>query len=124
MANYNSMTCTQKTFHVSDIDAFKKAFEPLLSDIHISENADGTVWIGGYDVAMTVLDQEDNEVEIAEIIQKHIMPDDYAVIQSVGYEKLRFVDGYVVVISKEKILTETLQSMTDNLVEQIKEKKT
>ncbi|GAI50064.1 unnamed protein product, partial [marine sediment metagenome] len=46
---------------------------------------DGSIWIGGYNTSMVFFDQDDNEVEVAKIIQKYIKPDDYAVIRSVGY---------------------------------------
>ena len=119
MANYNSFMVTEKTFHVLDVEAFKKAFEPLRTNVDIHIEADGQVWIGGYDASMVVYDQDDNEIEIAEIIQEHIKPGDHAIIKSVGYEKLRYVTGMTCVISKEKILSETLSSMTDKLKEQL-----
>ena len=121
MANYYSFTVTEKTFQVSDIAAFRKAFDALYTDMQIYEEEDGKIWIGGYNASMNVLDPDENEVEIAETIQSHIKPDDYAVIKTVGYEKLRYVDGAVYVISKEKVLVETLQSMTNKLLEQIEE---
>jgi len=121
MANYYSFTVTEKTFQVSDIAAFRKAFESLYTDMEIHEGKDGKIWISGYNASMVVFDDDDNQIEIAEIIQSHIKPDDYAVIQTVGYEKLRYVDGAVYVISKEKVLVETLQSMTNKLLEQIEE---
>lgn len=120
MANYYCFTVTEKPFQVSEIAAFRKAFDLLYTDMQIYEE-EGKIWIGGYDASMNVLDLDENEVEIAETIQRHIKPGDYAVIQTVGYEKLRYVDGAVYVISKEKVLVETLQSMTAKLVEQIKE---
>lgn len=119
MANYNSFMVTEKTFHVSDIAAFRKAFESLHTNVTIHEEADGAVWIGGYDASMIVQDEDENEVEIAELVRKHIKADDYAVIQTVGYEKLRYVSGVVYVISKEKVLWGSLTSMTAKLVEQI-----
>jgi len=121
MANYYSFTVTEKTFQVSDITAFRKAFESLYTDMAIHERKDGEIWIDGYNASMVVFDDDDNQIELAEIIQSHIKPDDYAVIQTVGYEKLRYVDGAVYVISKEKVLVETLQSMTNKLLEQIEE---
>ena len=120
MANYYSFTVTEKTFQVSDIAAFRKAFDALYTDMQIYEE-DGKIWIGGYNASMNVLDPDENEVEIAETIQRHIKSGDYAVILTVGYEKLRYVDGAVYVISKEKVLVETLQSMTNKLLEQIEE---
>ena len=119
MANYYSFTVTQKTFHVSDIAAFRKDFEPLYTNMKIHEEDDGTIWIGGYDASITVFDQDDNEVDISELIQKHIKEGDYAVIQTVGYEKLRHVDGVVYVISKEKVLWESLHTVTEELIERI-----
>jgi len=119
MANYNSFMVTERTFQVSDIEAFRKAFEPLYTNIQIHEEANGDIWIGGYDASMSVLDEDDNEVDVAEIVQRHIKADDYAVIQTVGYEKLRYVSGAVYVIDKEKILFESLQSVTAKLVDQI-----
>ncbi len=67
---------------------------------------------------MFFYDQDDNEFDVAKIIQKHIKPDDYAVIQTIGYEKLRYVDGAVYVINKEKVLIETLDAITRTLAEQ------
>lgn len=119
MANYNTLMVTEKTFQVSDIAAFRKALESLYSDMQIQEAADGTIWIGGYDTSITVRDEEDNEVDVAEIVQKHIKADDYAVIQTVGYEKLRYVTGAVYVIDKEKVRFESLHSVTAKLVDQI-----
>ncbi len=119
MANYSCFTVTEKTFQVSDIAAFRKAFDALYTDMQIYEEEDGKIWIGGYNASMSVLDPDENEVEIAETIQRHIKPDDYAVILTVGYEKLRYVDGAVYVINKEKVLVETLLSMTNKLLEQI-----
>lgn len=121
MANYNSFMVTEKTFHVSDVEAFRKAFEPLLTNARIHEEKDGTIWIGGYGAGMVVYDQDDNEVEIAEIIRKHIKAGDHAVIKVVGHEKLRYVSGVTYVISKKKVLSEGLGSMTDKLIEQLEE---
>ena len=41
-----------------------------------------------------------------------------AVIKSVGYEKLRYVNGAVYVINKDKVLYETLDSVMRKLIEQ------
>ena len=126
MANYNSFLVTQKTFRVTDVAAFRKAIELLHTNIEIHEDGvrlgklGGTIWIGGYDADLRAWDQDNNEVDIAELIQEHIDPSDYAVIQSVGYEKLRYVDGVVYVISKEKIFFENLDTVTERLVEQVK----
>ncbi len=122
MANYNGFTVTEKTFQVLDVEAFKKAFEPLHTNMEIHIEADGQIWIGGYGASMNVLDENDEDVDIADIIQEHIKPGDYAVIQSVGHEKLRYVSGYTCVINKEKILNESLSSMTTKLKAQLEEK--
>ena len=116
MANYYSFLVTEKAFQVSDPVAFRESFEPLRTNIEIHEEADGSIWIGGYDASMVVFDEDDVEVEIAELIQKHIKEDDYAVIQTVGYEKLRYVTGAVYVINKERVRFESLQSMKEKLV--------
>lgn len=73
MANYYSFTVTEKAFHVVDAEAFK---EELSYPGMTEENEDGSLWIGGYDAPMLFFDQDDNEVDVAKIIQKHIKPDD------------------------------------------------
>ena len=123
MANYESFMVTSKTFHVDD----PKAFEDSLLELGVrKDNWDGgltftvesdrSYWLGGYDADLSVwVDGKDDFVSLVPIIQKHMRVDSICVVMHVGYEKLRYVTGYVAVVSKTRIRTTDLDQMARRL---------
>jgi len=111
MANFYSFMVTTHSFKVKDAEAFIKKLRELgvedLNDsycegISYSHEDDGSFWLGGYNADLTWYNEEANENEdLDPIIQEHLAPGEYASFQAVGYEKLRYVSGWAVVITEK-----------------------
>jgi hypothetical protein len=123
MANYEGFMVTEKTFHVDD----PKAFEDSLLGLGVRKDnwdggptftvgSDGSYWLGGYDADLQVwVDDKDDFVSLVPTIQKHMRVDSICVVMHVGYEKLRYVTGYVAVISKTRMRTANLDRLARGL---------
>ena len=63
---------------------------------------DGSYWIGGYDCDLEGWGNPDADdpADLVPTIQKHMRIDTIWVVEHVGYEKLRYVTGWVQVITK------------------------
>jgi len=128
MANYCSWLVTERTFWVKDPEAFKKELEAVgvknegYVGLSYEQEKDGTFWLGGYDAGLHYYDEEkDEDISIVPLIQKHMKEGEIAVFMVVGQEKLRSVDGSVVVITPKNHLFDSLNSMSVKMVEQIGE---
>ena len=129
MANYDSWMVTEKTFAVKDPEAFKRelrASEVSEADscgydgLCYEQEPDGRFWLGGYNASLSTWDSEkDAEIDIIPIIQKHIKDGEVAIFMSIGQEKLRFVDGFVTVVTNEKTEHGDLHSLAEMLVRKI-----
>jgi len=111
MANFESFMVTTHEFKVKDPEAFIKKLREIGAEdgdangcdgLSYFRNQDGTFWLGGYGADMTWYNEKANENEALDpIVQEHIAPGEYASFQVVGYEKLRHVSGWVVVITEK-----------------------
>lgn len=106
MANYNVVSRTNY-FEVKDRDAFieelnKLSFEDM--DVLETDNSPNKIALGGYsDVSVAYDEESDDWVEIYELVQKHIVEDDACIFVISGYEKLRYVTAYALVVTKNDI---------------------
>lgn len=109
MANYMG-TCRTNYFRVTDEEKYQELFSNLVSvdDIHdFTRVKDRVLYhgFGSYD-SITYYDEESDECDFdffLDELQK-ILPDDEAFIfMESGYEKLRYVTGYVVVCTSKEI---------------------
>lgn len=110
MANYNTWLVTAKRFKVKDPEGFIEDLEEAqvteakndFSGLHYKHEDDGKFWLGGYNADLVVYlgDSADSvtEVDVAEIVKEHIRKDQTAVFKVVGQEKLRAVNGSVIVV--------------------------
>ena len=109
MANYMAVTRTNY-FRVTDEERYKELFEMLTSEDDIedfTEERDGVVLHGfGCYGDVEYYNKETDEYEFDSWLEKvqEILPDDEAfIMESIGYEKLRYVVGWVVVVTRKEI---------------------
>ena len=110
MANYMAVTRTNY-FRVTDEDRYKELFEMLTSEDDIQDftkRTDDGVILHGFGCYGDVecYDEENDEYYFDEWLSKlqEIIPDDEAfILESSGYEKLRYVTGWVVVVTRKEI---------------------
>lgn len=126
MANYNSWLNSEHNFHVTDVEGFKKALEDAgvrdsakTHDYYglCYEESDGEFWLGGYDATLIVYGDDGEEIDVAEIIKRFIVPTDHALFWYIGEEKLA-VDGAVILITKEKIRRKSFDEVSDDMLNQ------
>lgn len=137
MANYYSFLVTQRTFRVKDLETFKTEIGRYTSDgnspacpwspgdlILFVEN-DDSIWLGGYDVDLSpYCEEEDDYVDVAEIIQRHLADSQVAVLYQVGYEKLRYVTGDVIVITPKQVLCRGLSDLEKQILTEYRVRRT
>ena len=122
MANFHGATITEHSFSVKDPEAFIKVLEavgiPNAEDAPDMERLcyeimpDGSFWIGGYTGSTIVWNEDtDEEVDILDIIQGHILPDEYADIRITGAEKLRYVVGIIYIVTSKEIYQKSLDDV-------------
>lgn len=110
MANYMAVTRTNY-FRVTDEDRYKELFEMLISEDDIQDftkRTEDEVILHGFGCYGDVecYDEENDEYYFDEWLSKlqEIIPDDEAfILESSGYEKLRYVTGWVVVVTRKEI---------------------
>lgn len=115
MANYISFT-RSNYFRVTDPEAFKKIINRVITaedSLELWERIEnGTTYYGfGAYSSICGLRHEaedadnDDEFEVEavyEALSKVVAPDDAIIITEIGYEKLRYLTAYAVVITREK----------------------
>lgn len=115
MANYISFT-RSNYFRVTDPEAFKKIINCIITDedsLELWERTEnGTTYYGfGAYSSICGLRHEaedadnDDEFEVEAVydaLSKVVAPDDAIIITEIGYEKLRYLMAYAVVITREK----------------------
>ena len=117
MANYMAVTRTNY-FRVTDEDRYKELFEMLISEDDIQDftkrTEDGVILHGfGCYGDVECYDEENDEYYFDEWLSKlqEIIPDDEAfILESSGYEKLRYVTGWVVVVTRKEIASTSCDS--------------
>lgn len=110
MANYMAVSRTNY-FRVTDEEKYKELFEMLTSEDTIEDftetGIDGTIYHGfGCYGDVEYYDEESDEYDFDGWLSKlqKILPDDEAfILESSGYEKLRYVAGWVVVVTRKEI---------------------
>ena len=123
MANYCGLG-RSNYFRVRDIAAFKDA---LPDDYRVVDGPDGVVTVlcenedGGWTAYEWGDDEsddadaaEDVEVDVIDLVATHLTPGEVAVFQSIGNEKLRYVNGVAVAINADgDRVTVTLDDIYD-----------
>ena len=117
MANYMAVTRTNY-FRVTDEDRYKELFEKLTSEDDIEDftkrTEDGVILHGfGCYGDVEYYDDDADEYDFDEWLSKlqEIIPDDEAfILESSGYEKLRYVTGWVVVVTRKEIASMSCDS--------------
>lgn len=120
MANYNSCSRTNY-FRVTDEAKYKKLFKKLTSDGEVEdlskEENNGVLYhafgaFGSVDYIIQSKDNDDYEYDFdffLKEIQK-ILPEKEAFIyMESGHEKLRYVVGFAIIVTKDKIETVNIQ---------------
>lgn len=116
MANYMG-TCRTNYFRVTDEEKYQELFSNLVAEDNIHDFTrvkDRVLYhgFGSYD-SITYYDEESDECDFdffLDELQK-ILPDDEAFIfMESGYEKLRYVTGYVVVCTSKEIKSMNMSS--------------
>ena len=117
MANYMAVTRTNY-FRVTDEDRYKELFEMLTGEDNIEDftkrTEDGVILHGfGCYGDVEYYDEENDEYDFDEWLSKlqEIIPNDEAfILESSGYEKLRYVTGWVVVVTRKEIASMSCDS--------------
>ena len=116
MANYISFT-RSNYFRVADPEAFKKIInrvstdEDSLEQWERTENGMTYYGFGAYSSICRLRHEaedvdDDDEFEanaVYEALSKVVAPDDATIITEIGYEKLRYLTAYAVVITQAEI---------------------
>ena len=112
MANYIAVSRTNY-FRVTDEEKYKELFEMLSSEDNIEDftekGTDGIIRHGfGTYGDIEYYDEEQDEYDFDEWLSRlqKILPDDEAfILESSGHEKLRYVTGWVVVVTSKTIVS-------------------
>jgi len=118
MANYVSKMRTSH-FRVKDNEAFLKELQKYsFEDLSHHEAEDGTLMLMGEDFwtmfknedSMEIgpdglyLPGEEDQFEIAPILQEHILDDEIILINMIGSEKMRFLIGESGILTKKDVI--------------------
>lgn len=107
MANYYGFARTNY-FHVKDLPAFKAELAPIAVEVvdkgidarlQREDAEDGLICVlshddGGWPSEYLNDNDEIIEIDIADIIARHMIDDEVAIGMEIGYEKLRYLIGY------------------------------
>lgn len=104
MANWTG-SARSNYFRVKDEQAFREALSAL--DITVSTNDERKVCLlsqdeyGGWPnwITAETIDEEDVEVDVAEIVAGHLAAGEVAILIEVGAEKLRYLTGIAVAVN-------------------------
>lgn len=115
MANYISFT-RSNYFRVTDPEAFKKIINCVITDedsLELWERTENGMTYYAFGAYSSICglrheaEDADNDGEfeaeaVYEALSKVVAPDDAIIITEIGYEKLRYLTAYAVVITREK----------------------
>lgn len=111
MANYMAVSRTNY-FRVTDEEKYEKLFSGLCSEDEINDfsckDEDGTVWHGfGCYGSIEYCDPDDDDADysfdgFAKGLQEILPEDEAFMLFESGYEKLRYVTGWTVVVTKDR----------------------
>lgn len=106
MANYYA-SCRSNYFNVKDDDAFNEEMSAIPS-IEVRNTEKGFVILGdcpdGSGWPSWIYDEEtgeESEIDLPEIVSKHLVDGDVAIFMESGAEKLRYVAGYAEAINNK-----------------------
>lgn len=98
-------------------DVFMRMIE---ADDFSFKDKDGIAWHGfGTDTSLAKCDDEGNDLPYEAMLQEIIAEDDACIITEIGNEKLRYLDGYVTVITKDQIATRSLREIGIGLAQEM-----
>ena len=130
MANYN---CTQKTndFKVTDEKAYQELISLLSCEDTIENDCDideetgeKTFWFGAYNSIDYIDENEENNFDAwLEKLQPLLADDSAFILIDIGNEKLRSVDGYVAIMTKNDIKYMSLSTYAENMAKEMLGKK-
>lgn len=103
MANYNAC-CRSNYFKVKDKEKFKTFLQQL--DLELIQDAEvkqvGFMTQAG--LPSSFYDEEkaeDVEINFIDKLSKHLADDEVAIVMEVGYEKMRYLNGYAVAVNSK-----------------------
>ena len=104
MANFETVSRTNY-FTVKDINAFKAEMNELdFQDFSWFDGENGTVAFGGYEETSRGWSELlDEDVEVSDIIMKHIVEGDACIYVEACNEKLRYVGSYGFVATSKEV---------------------
>ena len=108
MANYYEMTRTNY-FKITDSDKFKEICEEITSESGVEFDVtekDGKLYGCISSESIIMLNDEDESVDVESFykkLQTVLEEDDAIIFTSIGHEKLRYLVGMIVVITKDDI---------------------
>jgi len=97
MANYYAYARTNY-FNVTDDAAFKAALSEI-SGIELEKGSNGWVITATDEGGWPCWDENDCEIDLPALVSEHLAPEEVAVFQEVGHEKLRYLTGYAEAIN-------------------------
>lgn len=117
MADYYAFSRTNY-FRVTDVEKLKEIVEKVGAELFEGEN--NTFAFGEYEDITSYYDEDlDEEIEIFNELQP-ILPDGEALIfKEVGYEKLRYVSGYVIVVTNKEVKSTNLDEIALKLAAEV-----
>ena len=108
MANYYEMTRTNY-FKITDSDKFKEICEEITSESGVEFDVtekDGKLYGCISSESIIMLNDEDESVDVESFykkLQTVLEEDDAIIFTSIGHEKLRYLVGMIIVITKDDI---------------------
>ena len=98
MVVFCSVLVTREPFRVRDRRAFESEVRRYSDMIEVYVDDEGYVWLSGEQVGLVEIDPDtDEELYLGDVIKRHILPGDVAVLRWIGWEGTRFVDAAVLV---------------------------
>jgi hypothetical protein len=127
MANFIAIS-RSNYFHVTDEAKFMAAMDELglevyqgkqseectrLDDMFESENV---FMVYPDDGDWPAFDDDDNDIDIVEILRKHLPPGEICVLHTIGYEKLRYLNHAIVALNASGVIKhESQENFYDEL---------
>lgn len=115
MANYMA-TARTNYFRVINEKRYQELFNNLISEDNIEDftySKDGTIYhgFGAYDSINYLTEDEEYDFDEFLLELQKILPDDEAFIyMEAGHEKLRYVTGDVIIVTRKEIVGENIAS--------------
>lgn len=124
MADYLATSRTNY-FRVTDEERYQELFKHLVANGDIQDftmKQDGVVYHGFGAYASITYQIKEDELDFDCFLQElqKILPDDEAFIyQGAGHEKLRYVEGYAVVVTSKEVREKGLTSWVEETVKEL-----